>query len=288
MSSCKQGRTVASEIWSQSRWLRILERMEYRHTGIGLRFSVPPLWLEVTMSGPDSDAWSTAGDKNAETQSWDWQSAAPCPEAVDLAEAGADDDELLGLIVKYTVENLILNATHEIGEWLRFDGGRLFPAHLRGVDEVQGNGAVRVDVDFDPTPTSGTARTSHAVYPNQSERIGSTVGAWRFTYLPGIQIAYDSSGPLVTSADGASTWAMAWSTPTLDAVHGPPDELTALVAADVHRVLVRYETDLICRSLYVDGQQDWRLDPDGDRRSTNPPDGDGIHSKPLAVTVAYR
>ena len=78
------------------------------------------------MKGPDSDLWFLAGQADRE---WDWQSSAPCPEVAELSDTGADDDELLAPVSRYTIENLILNAAHEIGEWLRLDGQRLFPAH---------------------------------------------------------------------------------------------------------------------------------------------------------------
>lgn len=39
-----------------------------------------------------------------------------------IAEAGADDQVLLGAASRYGLENLLVNAVHEIGEWLRLDG----------------------------------------------------------------------------------------------------------------------------------------------------------------------
>jgi hypothetical protein len=228
--------------WDQSRWLGILERVEYRREDIGLRFWGPPLWLEVTMTGPDSDAWFSAGASAMADQSWDWQSTEPCAEAMELADAGADDERLLDAASRYTVENLILNATHEIGEWLRFDAQRLFAAHgpqsASGLgagqppDGVQGNGSVRVDVSFGLSAglvgDVGGAPSGSAL-DQLAERLGDLAAAWRFSYLPGKMISYGRTGPAVTDSTGPAVTestgpAVTESTSPADtqSVDGPP------------------------------------------------------------------
>ena len=92
-------------------------------------------------------------DLSEQATAWDWQSSAPCVEVADLANEGADDDRLLAVVGRYTIENLILNAVHEIGEWFRFDGRRLYPAHNSGIAapsdrDDQGNGAVTLRLEF--------------------------------------------------------------------------------------------------------------------------------------------
>ena len=47
----------------QARWVRILDRIEHRQPDVGLRFWGLPLWLEVTMTGPDSDRWPAIRDQ---------------------------------------------------------------------------------------------------------------------------------------------------------------------------------------------------------------------------------
>ena len=71
--------------WDQCRWERILDRMEFRQAGIGLRFWGPPVWLEVTMTGPDSDRWWAAAAGDVLDQSWNWHSNTSCIEAMHLA-----------------------------------------------------------------------------------------------------------------------------------------------------------------------------------------------------------
>ena len=127
----------------------------------------PPLWLEVTMCRPDSDRWPANTQRN---ESWNWQSPETCAEAENLFDQAADDDQLLIAVGRYTVLNLILNAVHEIGEWFRFDGRRVFPAHpsaraSSGASDGQGNGSVQLTVTFSPparpTPAFPMAQPVH-------------------------------------------------------------------------------------------------------------------------------
>ena len=102
------------------------------------------------MIGPDSDLWPTYSEQ---VTAWDWQSSAPRDEATVVADVGADDDRLLAVVGRYTIENLILNVVHEIGEWFRFDGRRLFPADSSRIAassdrDDQGNGAVTLRLEF--------------------------------------------------------------------------------------------------------------------------------------------
>jgi hypothetical protein len=71
------------------------------------------------MTGPYSDRWPANPGRN---DSWNWQSTETCVEAERLLDQGTDDDQVVVAVDRYTIENLILNAVHEIGEWLRFDG----------------------------------------------------------------------------------------------------------------------------------------------------------------------
>src|SRR4029453_9466351 len=177
---------------AQARWAKILDRIEHRQPDVGLRFWGPPLWLEVTMIGPDSDLWPTISEQPT---AWDWQSSAPCVEVADLANEGADDDRLLAVVGRYTIENLILNAVHEIGEWLRFDGRRLFPAHRPGVatasdHDDQGNGAVTVQLTFGqaarrPGAVPAGPAHEHLRGPHLVRRLAEAAAPSRFTYLPG-------------------------------------------------------------------------------------------------------
>jgi hypothetical protein len=242
------------------RWRTILDRIEHRQLGVGLRFWGPPLWLEVTMEGPDSDRWPVVGDEAA---SWNWQSNECCDEADALAVAGADDDEILAVVARYTIENLILNAVHEIGEWLRLDGERVFPAHVgRGAEAVvsadQGNGSVTCTITFDdvvagsppPALERRTRGPADAVLPS------------RFTYLPGTTIAYGDDGPIVerwAPDEDAVVRRSVWSPETMDAVRTESAGDVALIARDVHVALVSHEADRICRSFHVDGARRWKL-----------------------------
>ena len=158
--------------WPVARWGRILDRVELRQAGLGLKFWGPPLWLEVTMTGPDSDRWPANPEGN---DSWNWLSTETCSEAERLFDRGADDDQLVVAVGRYTVENLILNAVHEIGEWLRFDGQRVFPAHLSAeasatAADGQGNGSVQLTVTFRPP-----------LRPTPAFRAQSRVRQWRDT-----------------------------------------------------------------------------------------------------------
>jgi hypothetical protein len=297
--------------WDDHRWYGILERIEQRQAGIGLRFCGPPLWLEVTMQGPDSDAWSTADAGEIPDRSWDWQSSAACDEAMSLDAAGADDECLLASASRYTLENLVLNAVHEIGEWLRFDARRLFPAHgghttgadgsTRAVgDGLQGNGIVNVDLTFDPTPTPWIDRADEAATTRlrMTSRAGELAGAWRFTYLPGTSISYGPDGPVVTSGDGPVVTpaegesayptpapSLMWSTVALDAVDASGAEFVDAVERDVHRAVVLYEAARVCDAFHVDGRRPWRLAVED--RSPEERTASGRDRRAVAVSVSY-
>jgi hypothetical protein len=274
------------------RMARVLDRIEHRQTGLGLRFWWPPLWLEVTMTGPDSDLWPAGAGP---AKSWDWQSSHTCAEAEELLDRGADDDELVIAVGRYAIENLILNAVHEIGEWLRFDGERIFPAHLpdgcsaSGPDE-QGNGAVRLTVTFPsepPVPAAGSSRA--AVGPVLPMDV---VGAQRFTYLPGTDVSYDAAGPVIqrhVPGRPPARWACAWSPATVEAVASGAgaDEVTIDVQRDVHRALVSHEADRICRAFHIDGRRCWWLA--GHQQPSGPGSGTGRlpEGRPLEVETAY-
>ena len=262
--------------WDQARWVGILDRIEYRHPRIGLRFWGPPIWLEVTMCGPDSKSWSIDDAGGAADRSWDWQSSAPCPHVAEMIDAGVEDDVLLAIVSRYTLRNLILNSLHEIGEWLRFDARRLFPVHGEWdansdiADPTQGNGAVYLCVDFD-NAASGRAAEDPAREVAQRGRLHARATAeaapWRFTYLPRTVISYGTNGPAITGAsnqhDEPTVWESTWSQSTLAAAEASVTELVGALQRDVHRMLAAYETDRICRSLFVDGRQRWFLPASG-------------------------
>jgi hypothetical protein len=275
------------EGWDQGRWVAVLDRMEHRQAGVGLRFWGPPLWLEVTMTGPDSDAWATASAGGEDDQSWDWQAEEACDGASLLVSAGAADDDLLDLVSRYTLQNLVLNATHEVGEWLRFDTRRIFAAHLPadGAGDrllgpgQQGNGSVKVTVDFGP-PVAASAEASGSrgaegsrpqstVVPGAVEagvevarRAAAVAAGWRFTFLPGTEITLDPDGPAVA---GAWSWATGWSPSTVAGLALDDDAFVDAVQRDVHRMLIRAEVHRICDAFHVDGRAPWYLAPGDDR-----------------------
>ncbi len=290
---------MGDQNWDGDRWVRILDRIEYRQPRIGLRFWGPPLWLEVTMSGPDSESWSTAGGQTVTDRSWDWQSSAPCPDIAAMVEAGVEDDRLLTVAARYTLENLVLNSVHEIGEWLRFDSRRLYPPHgiWDASDEVQqstqGNGSVYVSVVYDPPP-AGARLTEAAVDDSAGrsrlrERAAQVASPWRFTYLPATAISYSNAGPsIVSTACGdheITLWSSSWSESALAAVKGSADHLTEEVQRDVHRMFCEYETDTICRALYVDGHRPWVLGG-VPRRGPAVPNCDD--ARPIRLSISYQ
>jgi hypothetical protein len=282
--------------WPLARWARVLDRIEHRRSDVGLRFWAPPVWLEVTMTGPDSDGWPrTVGPDRA----WDWQSSEACVEAMEAAAAGASDDLVLSVVARYAVENLVLNAVHEIGEWFRFDGRRVFPAHPDNAqvgdgkvsDDLDGNGWVHLEFGYPPAVPPARVAVSE---PGHSlrDRVTGIVAAPRFTYLPGTSISYGRDGPAVAGPDGAAgVWRSAWSL----AVRQEADAAVAAdcagglidaVAADVHRALVHYEADRVCRAFHVDGHRVWTLaSADPGRRDpeelTDPP------LQPLRIAIVH-
>jgi hypothetical protein len=278
--------------WEQARWVAILDRMEHRQPDVGLRFWGPPLWLEVTMAGPDSDRWSTP---TGEVTAWDWQSNVACAEVGRLLDEHAGDDALLAASARYTIENLILNAVHEIGEWLRLDGERVFPPHLPAtaapVEGDQGNGIVRVHVRSGPQEARRRAPIDGVGAATQEQlldRLGRAVPASGWSYLPDTTIAYTAAGPLVSGpSDAASAplWHATWSASTLDA-SGDDDRsrLVACVARDVHRALVLREADRICRAFHVDGRPRWTLRTDDD---DDDGDGGGDGATSLSVSIDH-
>jgi hypothetical protein len=279
----------ASAGWSTDRWIPILDRIEHRQAHLGLRFWGPPLWLEVTMKGPDSDLWPANIDKDEE---WNWQSSSSCTDAARLADEGADDDHILDLVGRYTIENLILNAVHEIGEWLRFDGRRLFPAHpgrtAPRLDDGQGNGIVQLLVSF----ASGAALVSAATDSdpgNLMTRLTQNVAASRFTYFPEIAVSFERAGPVIRRRGGGgdlTLWRSTWSASTIAGAAAPIDELITLITHDVHRALIYFEANRICQAFHVDGRRPWRLaTPAADLRDT--PEDEGVGSTPLAISVGY-
>lgn len=279
--------------WPQARWARILDRIDHRQSDVGLRFWGPPLWLEVTMTGPDSDLWPAVSEQ---ASSWDWQSNSPCQDVAGLAEDGADDDDLLDAAARYTIENLILNAVHEIGEWLRFDGQRVYPAHRTGAADPsdQGNGAVELHLAF----AQATRRPPGARGPAPSEgssghllrRLNDVAAASRFTYLPGTTISYEAAGPAIhvwVGREPGLAWRSTWSTSTLDAAGANDTEALALIAQDIHRALVWHEADRICRAFHVDRRRCWRLAVAEAAPGANPPDSEALDAGLLSVSISY-
>ena len=282
--------------WCQARWIKILGRIEHRQPDVGLRFWGPPLWLEVTMTGADSDLWPANSEYAA---SWDWQSSEPCAEVAHLAENGADDDRLLAVVGRYTIENLILNAIHEIGEWFRFDGRRVFPAHSSCADpsyarEDQGNGGVVLHLEFVQAPLRcGAVTAGPPLDPHRGRclvsRLAETAAATRFTYLPGTTISYEPAGPVInrwSNGGLTSAWRSIWSNSTLDAVEAD-GEVVDLVARDVHSALVSYEADRICRAFHIDCRRPWRLAAPEPPLGADPPDSEGSDGELLSVSIDY-
>ena len=290
---------AAATTWATVRWVRVLDRMEHRRVDVGLRFWGPPLWLEITMTGPDSDRWPLTDGPD---QEWNWQSSEACLEAMELAAAGAGDDRLLAVVSRYAVENLILNAVHEIGEWLRLDGSRPFPAHSSRAqsddhlvnDDIDGNGSVHLDISFPPLPTSGgpVVRGPSKAQSGALDRVDSVVAASRFSYLPGTSISYGPAGPVVTGPDGpAAAWHAAWSSDVVEGTGAavasdPVDHLVGAIAADVHRALVYYEADRVCRAFHVDGHRVWTVASDrrGRGGAGDPTDP---QLRPLEIAISY-
>ena len=284
--------------WPQARWGRILDRVELRQAALGLKFWGPPLWLEVTMTGPDSDRWPANPEGNA---SWNWLSTEACFEAERLLVQGADDDQLVVAVGRYTVENLILNAVHEIGEWLRFDGRRVFPAHPSSqgspaVADGQGNGSVQLMVTFRPparpTPAFRACQSVDDVSAQgQLRRLRELAGPSRFTYLPGTAVQYHAAGPVIRlHSNGASTtgWRSRWSPATLDAVRNDADAQTLIgaVQRDVHGAVVAWEADRICRAFYIDRRRPWRLAAPESLGAEPAADDEEVDDL-LTLTIAY-
>jgi hypothetical protein len=280
------------ESWDQARWARVLDRIEFRDPEVGLRFSGPPLWLEVTMRGPDS-ATAASGAHGAEA-AWDWQSDTTLPPL----PPGADDDTLLAAAGRYTLHNLVLNAAHEVGEWLRLDGRRVFPPHggpvqatgspwERAGDGAQGNGSVVVEVvDAPPLRLDQPPEGADAVFCVPAE-----AAAGRWTYLRDTSIRYTSTGVVLDDrrparASVAPTSTLAWSPEARSeadcsdvphsGVTGPSDAGRAVLVREVHRAVLHAETAWIVDALHIDGRRPYRLGLHGDPAST-----------PVALVIRY-
>ena len=288
--------------WDPSRWATLLDRIDVRLGDVGLKYWGPPLWLEVTMTGPDSDLWPTV---SSQEHSWNWQSSEACATVAEMADNGAGDVELLAVAGRYTLENLVLNAVHEIGEWLRFDGERLFHSHAplgpsAGPTSDQGNGPVEISFSYATGPfatgEAGERRVGAAAEPSAPEEplAGPQArGAGRFTYLPGVSITFTTDGPLVESAtervpSGAGSpdvdalalkLGVTWSQRTLQAVALGEETGLRASARDVHRALVAYETQRICGALYIDSQTKWHLDGVCEADAVSPK-GPGLPAEP--------
>lgn len=282
-----------SENWSQGRWISILDRIEHRQPEVGLRFWGPPLWLEVTMSGPDSALWFA---NSSATQEWNWQSDTPCSEAATLADEGADDDQLLAVVSRYAVENLILNSVHEIGEWFRFDGERVFPAHPTGHASIaeaddQGNGSIQLQVTFPrDADVSDEPLDPLTVDERMAQRLLEIAAGQRFTYFPDFNISFEACGPVVRTGQigGSRTvWRSSWSRSTVEAGSADMDALVVLVARDVHRSLVFFEADRICRAFHVDGRRPWRLSVPKPPLGPEPADLEAAGTEWLALSIVY-
>ena len=285
MSTVAVARSASTELdtgWDEARWVRILDRIEHRRTDVGLRFWGPPLWLEVTMVGPDSDLWPTVSDEPA---SWDWQSSAPCLEAAALEADGADDERLLVVVGRYTIENLILNAVHEIGEWFRIDGRRPFPAHgftagaaaAARADADQGNGGVTVELAFGAEAIADAPRAEAREGQQDGRRLvrclTESAAPSRFTYLPGTMVSYEPAGPVIerTSDDEATAGRRStWSRATVAAAGAHRPDAETRIVRDVHRALVLYEADRICRAFHIDGRRPWAVADAGRALQSDP------------------
>jgi hypothetical protein len=283
--------------WVEARWVKILDRIEHRQPDVGLRFWGPPLWLEVTMTGPDSDQWPTISEQ---ATAWDWQSSVPCVEVAGLVHEGADDDRLLAVVGRYTIENLILNAVHEIGEWFRFDGRRCFPAHSSGASapvdrDDQGNGAVTVRLEFGQAahrsgavpvrPTTDRQRVRQLV-----SRLAEAAAPSRFTYLPGTTLSYEVAGPVIQrwlNGEPTAPWRSTWSSSTLKAVGADGPDVVALVGRDVHSALVSHEADRICRAFHVDGRRPWNVAIPELALGTVPLDTEAHDAELLSILIDY-
>ena len=290
-------RSAPDPDWPGARWANILDRIDHRQSHVGLRYWGPPIWLEVTMTGPDADKWPAITD---DSLSWDWQSSEPCMEAMDLEAAGAEDDCLVAAVGRYTIENLILNAVHEIGEWLRFDGRRVITAHPSEVARFgepggQGNGAVDVQVTFTPAdePAGNTTlepRPDEVAGQRVVSRLARSAAASRFTYLAGTTISYEAAGPVVrTRAENgpATVWRGTWSRSTLEAACADADETVDLAARDVHAALVWNEADRICRAFHIDAGRCWRLAGPRPPLGADPPDSEAPGAAVLSLSIDY-
>lgn len=274
-TSCPEPAVSVLEIgWDPSRWAALLDRIDVRLGDVGLKFWGPPLWLEVTMTGPDSDLWPAV---SSERHSWNWLSSEACTTVTELTNDGAGDAALLAAAGRYTLENLVLNAVHEIGEWLRFDGERLFHAHApAGRASDQGNGAVDIAFSYSHTEPGAPPADDPAVCATPPDLAAGPrpSAAGRFTYLPGATITFTPYGPLIGSAARtaapttrstaveatAPPLALAWSQRTLQAVEIDEEAGLRTAARDVHRALVAYEAQRICNALHIDSVTRWRLD----------------------------
>jgi hypothetical protein len=247
------------------------------------------------MTGPDSDLWPANSD---DSRPWDWQSSKPCDATLRPVEDDPHDDGVVMVVARYTLENLILNAVHEIGEWFRFDGERVFPAHPSSSstsDQIddQGNGAVNLTVVFGAGPDLSADRgpglpVDQLQAQRRLRRLREAAGPPRFTYLPAISIQYRATGPMICHHRPglpATEWSALWSMATLGALDRDADteELLASMKRDIHGALVAWEADRICHAFHLDGRRLWQL------AATPPTGGETLdpQAEPIALVIDY-
>ena len=252
------------------------------------------------MTGPDSDLWPRTDGPDRE---WNWQSSESCLVATELGAVGATDEQMLAAVSRYAVENLILNAVHEIGEWFRLDGSRIFPSHpdptrrddRRMVDDdIDGNGEVHLELGFPQDWTSSMPAVSGApeAWASITERVATIVAASRFSYLPGTFVSYGTGGPVVTGADGpGAAWHGAWSSEVVQGAGKAVaadlvDRLVSAVATDVHCALVHYEADRVCRAFHVDGLPVWAV-ASGRAADRSADDRADPRLQPMTISIAH-
>lgn len=111
------------------------------------------------------------------------------------------------VVARYTIENLILNAVHEIGEWLRSDGEGSSRRIAPEPRQVEFGAAAHRPVAGDQNGRMLLLRLAEAAAPS------------RFTYLPGTTILYEPAGPAIRWSGGElmTVWHSTWSMATREA-----------------------------------------------------------------------